>query len=119
MRSESIVLCNAGPLIALGKLNRLELLEELYGEVQIPQTVYDEAVTSGLKQRAPDALTLQLFLQRQKWPIFEVPQAVLVSYEPSVILDAGEEAVLALAQTVSDPLVLLDDEVARAEARPS
>lgn len=29
------VLCNAGPLIALGKLNRLELMAELYGQVQV------------------------------------------------------------------------------------
>jgi predicted nucleic acid-binding protein len=40
-----VVVCNAGPLIALGKLNRLELLAELYGQVQIPRAVYDEAVT--------------------------------------------------------------------------
>jgi hypothetical protein len=28
------VLCNAGPLMALGKLNRLDLLADLYGHVQ-------------------------------------------------------------------------------------
>jgi predicted nucleic acid-binding protein len=33
-----VVVCNAGPLIALGKLNRLELLAELYGRVQIPRS---------------------------------------------------------------------------------
>ncbi|MEN8220682.1 MAG: DUF3368 domain-containing protein [Pseudomonadota bacterium] len=35
----------------------------------------------------------------------------------SVILDRGERELLALAQTLSDPLVLLDDEAARTEAR--
>jgi predicted nucleic acid-binding protein len=34
-----------------------------------------------------------------------------------VILDPGETEVLALAQSLSDTLVLLDDETARAEAR--
>ena len=34
------VLGNAGPLIALGKLNRLELLAELYGQARIPRAVY-------------------------------------------------------------------------------
>jgi len=48
LSSEFEVLCNAGPLITLGKLNRLEVLSELYGEVRIPRTVYDEVVTSGL-----------------------------------------------------------------------
>ena len=48
MSAGPVVLCNAGPLITLGKLNRLELLSGLYGEVQIPRTVYYEVVTCGL-----------------------------------------------------------------------
>ncbi len=112
-----IVLCNAGPLIALGKLNRLDLLAGLYGEVQIPRAVYNEVVTQGLACGAPDALTVRLFWQRQRWPIVDVPDAVLSAYAPPVVLDPGETEVLALAQTLADPLVLLDDEVARAEAR--
>ena len=55
------VLCNAGPLIALGKLNRLELLAELYGQIRIPRVVYDEAVTQGLALGMPDAHTIRLF----------------------------------------------------------
>jgi hypothetical protein len=36
------VLCNAGPLIALGKLNRLELLAELNGQgPHSARAVYD------------------------------------------------------------------------------
>ena len=50
-----IVLCNSGPLIALGKLNRLDLLAGLFGEVQIPGAVYEEAVTQGLTRGEPDA----------------------------------------------------------------
>jgi len=112
-----LVLCNAGPLMALGKLNRLDLLVDLYGEVQIPRAVYDEVVTRGLERGAPDALTVRLFWQCQRWPIVDVPDAALFAYTPPVVLDPGEVEVLALARTLTDPLVLLDDEVARAEAR--
>ena len=111
------VLCNASPLMALGKLNRLDLLANLYGEVQIPRAVYDEVVTRGLERGASDALTVRLFWQRQRWPIVNVPDTALSTYVPPVILGPGEIEVLALAQTLTDPLVLLDDEVARAEAR--
>jgi predicted nucleic acid-binding protein len=111
------VLCNAGPLMVLGKLNRLELLTHLYREVQIPRAVYDEVVTQGLARGASDALTVRLFWQRQGWPIVDVPEAILSPYTPSVVLDPGEIEVLALAQTLAAPLVLLDDEVARTEAR--
>jgi predicted nucleic acid-binding protein len=113
----TIVLCNAGPLIALGKLNRLELLAELYGQVRIPRAVYDEAVTRGLALGMPDSRTIHLFWRAKGWPVIEVTAATLTAYEPPVILDPGETEVLALAQTLSDPLVLLDDETARAEAR--
>ena len=42
-----VVLCDAGPLMTLGKLNRLDILASLFGEVQIPRAVYDEVVTQG------------------------------------------------------------------------
>ncbi|MBL7164803.1 MAG: DUF3368 domain-containing protein [Anaerolineales bacterium] len=113
----SDVLCDAGPLVVLGKLNRLELLDELYGEVQIPRAVYEEVVTAGLARGASDAQTVRLFLQRQQWPIVTVLPTVLAAYTPQANLDPGETEVLALAQSLTDPLVLLDDEVARNEAR--
>jgi len=69
----TIVLCNAGPLIALGKLNRLELLAELYGQVRIPRAVYDEAVTRGLALGLPDARAIYLFWRAKGWRIMEVP----------------------------------------------
>jgi predicted nucleic acid-binding protein len=111
------VLSNAGPLIVLGKLNRLELLAALYKRVEITEAVYDEVVTQGQARGMPDALTVRLFWRRQEWPIVQVPLPALEAYVPPVILDRGEIEVLALAQTLDDPLVLLDDEVARSEAR--
>ncbi len=111
------VLCNAGPLIALGKLNRLDLLRDLFGELQIPRAVFDEVVTQGLVRGLPDALAVRLFLQRQGWVVVEPTQAQLSAYMPPVILDPAETELLALAQSMSSPLVLLDDEGARAEAR--
>jgi predicted nucleic acid-binding protein len=113
----AIVLANAGPLIALGKPNRLELLADLYHEVHITPVVYDEVVTRGLARSAPEALTVRLFWQHYGWPVVEVAAAMLDAYTPSVILDPGEHELLALAQTLTAPLVLLDDEVARTEAR--
>ena len=46
-----------------------------------------------------------------------MPADALPAYQSPVLLHPGEFAVLALAQTSPRPLVLLDDEVARTEAR--
>lgn len=73
-----IVLSNAGPLIALSKLNRLTLLSELYGTVLVPRTVEGEVVTA---QGRPDALTARLFLQHYRWPILEAAPEVLGDYQ--------------------------------------
>ena len=103
--------------MTLGKLHQLDLLGGLFDEVSIPCAVYDEVVNQGLIRGAPDASTVRLFWQRELWPIVDVPEDLLSAYKPPVILDPGETEVLALAQSSVDPLILLDDEVARAEAR--
>jgi uncharacterized protein len=111
------VLANSGPLMVLGKLNRLDILAEMYEVVETTRAVYDEVVTQGQARGMADALAVRLFWQRRSWPIVDVPQSALAAYVPPVALDPGETELLALAQTLNDPLVLLDDEVARAEAR--
>lgn len=42
-----IVVSDAGPLIALAKINALDLLSDLYGKVYTSQSVYDETVMSA------------------------------------------------------------------------
>ncbi|HZF07761.1 MAG TPA: DUF3368 domain-containing protein [Thermoanaerobaculia bacterium] len=111
------VLANAGPLIALAKLNRLGLLSDLYRVVQVPRSVYHEVVEQGLARGATDAGTIRLFLDRSGWPILEVPEPTIRGYDPLVVLDPGERDLLILAQSIPEALLLIDDEIARGEAR--
>jgi predicted nucleic acid-binding protein len=104
-------------LIALGKLNRLELLADLYGEVHIPQAVYDEVVWQGIRRGEPDAHVVRLFLTQRQWPIVDVAKEMLTRVTWSVTLGHGETAVLALATTLNSAIVLMDDALARSEAR--
>ena len=112
-----IVVCDSGPLIALAKLNRLQVLIDLWGTVQITDTVYEESVVFGQAHGAPDALTIRLFWQQHQLPVVPVPAIVLAAYQPALALDPGEHATFALALTLNDVLVLVDDEEARSEAR--
>ena len=59
-----IIVSNAGPLIALGKLGQLGLLLRLYDRIMIPREVYREVVVNGLRLGAPDARAVD-FLVRQ------------------------------------------------------
>ena len=60
------VVSNAGPLIALGKLGRLGLLNQLYDVVLIPSEVYQEVVVNGLRLGAPDADAVQFLVQQKQ-----------------------------------------------------
>ena len=42
-----IVVSDTTPLIGLASIDRFELLRKLFGEIYIPQAVYDEAVVFG------------------------------------------------------------------------
>lgn len=76
------VILDSGPLIALAKLNLLSLFEKLYGEVTIPQAVYQESVMDGKNKGYEDAWTIDLFLNQQNWSPRQV-DAEMISEELS------------------------------------
>lgn len=43
----SIIVSDASPLINLARLSHFDLLADFYGQVVIPQAVYDEVVVRG------------------------------------------------------------------------
>lgn len=111
------VLCDSGPLMALAKVRRLRLLLDLWGIVHVTEEVYQEAVVSGHALGAPDALAIRLFWKQHKLPVIAVSDNVLNAYQPAITLDPGERSTFAHALTLTDVLVLVDDEDARTEAR--
>jgi len=42
-----IAVSNSTPLIALAKINRLDILKDYFGKIYIPEEVYDEVVRRG------------------------------------------------------------------------
>jgi predicted nucleic acid-binding protein len=104
--SQSVV-TNAGPLMALSKLNALYLLKQLYGRVEFPRAVYEETVMVGMRHGYSDAYTLLLFLRQHQWQpthIREIPTDLL-----TVNLDRGEKEAIALAFS-KHALLLMDEE---------
>ena len=111
------VVSNAGPLMALAKLNLLHLLRELYGRIHFTPSVYEETVVEGIRQGHEDARTLHLFLDQMEWR----PQQGEATNMPAGLreahLDRGERDTLALAISLNSTLVLIDETVGRQSAR--
>jgi predicted nucleic acid-binding protein len=117
MSAGAPVVSNAGPLLALAKLNLLHLLKALYGRVYFARSVYNETVVEGMRQGHEDARTLRLFLDQMQWHPEEVDAAQIPSGLREVHLDQGEVDTLALAERLHSGLVLMDETVGRQTAR--
>lgn len=101
---------NSSPLLHLHQTNQLNLLPALYGRVVLPQAVADElerGITLGLSLPVISDLD---------WIQVRASHSTMVR-QFSAGLGMGERAVLALAEEVNDPLLLLDDRRARQVAK--
>lgn len=106
-----IVVSDAGPLLALAKLDAIELLNKLYGVVHTCPTVFDETVTDGLAQNAPDALLLQEYFNRTVL-VTETVQSPS-EFQEFLKIHAGERESIQLAIQLDADEFLVDDSRAR------
>ena len=103
------VVCNTSPLQYLHQTDMLRVLPTLYGRVLVPQAVADE-IGVGLKAgvNLPDLSELDWLdvriVENSPWP---VPRDI----------HRGEAEVMALAGTLGDARVILDDLAARRHAK--
>jgi predicted nucleic acid-binding protein len=100
------VIANTSPIQYLFQLGLLNILPELYGEVFVPDGVILE-LRSGVNRGVslPDLDSLSWLRIRKARSA-----AVLIL---AAGLGVGEREVLALALEIEDPLVILDDSLAR------
>ena len=98
---------NATPLIALARIDRLDLLRSLFNDVIVPDAVYTEVVARGARKPGAAALLRTPWLQ-------VVPSPVSTPIEPFLTgLDIGEIAVLLLARQIKPDWVVIDERQAR------
>ncbi len=108
-----IVVANAGPLIALAQIGRLDLLPALYGEIRIPRAVWMEVVTHGREQVGAAAVSSATWIE-----VADVRDQVALRLLRER-LDEGESAAILLAIELRADLLLIDEARGRriAEAR--
>lgn len=102
--------CNAGPVIALAKIDRLSLLRELASSVLIPETVFHEVLAKPSLDASRILSASRSFLNVRSSPETIDPSVQFASRH----LDAGEQEVIALASSIPAPVtVILDDAAGR------
>ncbi|HIE02781.1 MAG TPA: DUF3368 domain-containing protein [Thiotrichaceae bacterium] len=98
-----IIVSNTSPIINLANVEQLELLNQLYGDITIPQAVFHEITVIGAgKAGAQEVETLSWFFTRA------VQNTTVVNSLRSE-LDAGEAEAIALALEIKADLLLMDE----------
>lgn len=111
-----IIVADAGPLMALAKVNGLEALFRLFPKVLTPPAVYSEVVTEGLRLGAPDASALDLHYKNKALEVIALKEPVL---SLATRLGWGEEESIRLAIEARADWLLIDDLDARRAAPAS
>ena len=107
------VIADAGPVIALSRIDKLELLKQIFKQVVITETIRDEILINKhshgkmLIENAINAQWIQVEIVDQK------------DWKPlNKGVDAGESSAIFLArQSPESTLLIMDDQAGRAEAR--
>ncbi|MGC1375746.1 MAG: DUF3368 domain-containing protein [Anaerolineales bacterium] len=103
-----IVISDTTPLIGLASIGRLDLLFALFGEVYIPQAVYDETVTHGRTEGiAKQAVASAGWIRAIK---VQDRLAVDVLLDE---MDLGEVETIVLAMEIKAEWVLMDEKKGR------
>jgi len=101
------VVSNAGPLITLATMGKLDLLKGLFARVYIPEAVYDEVVVRGNGEPGSREVDAAEWIETC---VVEDRLSVSLLRDE---LDAGESEVIVLAEEFGARYVLLDDRLAR------
>jgi len=108
---KKIIISDAGPLIALAKINRLDLLNQLFEQVWIPKAVLEELeINSGKK----GALVLKNIIENKKW--IKIKEVLDIPLNLKKVLDLGELQAIILAKKEKIPL-LIDEKIGRKFAK--
>lgn len=105
------IVSNASLLINLSRIERLDLLRDLYKELIIPEGVWQEVVVEGAGQPGADVIGSAVWIRKQAVKNRELVQALQQE------LDAGEAEAIALSLEIGAELLLMDEHLGREVAR--
>jgi len=100
-----IVISDTTPLITLLKIDRLDLLQKLYDEIKIPNSVFEELTINNLFLEESEKIKNCDFLK-----IVSVSDREKVNFiQKTTGLDLGESEALVLCDELKSDLLLIDE----------
>lgn len=108
-----IVISDTTPIIALIKINRIDLLEKLFDEVLIPEAVFDELTTNSFFANETAIVKSSTFLKKtsvQNKKSLQILQAASG-------LDDGESQAIILADELKSDVLIIDEKKGRKVAQ--
>lgn len=103
-----IIVADASPLVTLATCDCLDVLEKLFGEIRVSQTVYEEVTVNG----KPESTKLASYLQGK---------TVNLNLDKYIIagdsLDKGELTSIALYKHLNADYLLIDEKAGRKVAK--
>ncbi len=106
-----IVVADASPLIALGRIGRLELLHTIFEELLVPEAVWAELVNAGADKPGAKEVAGAAWIKRQT--VQDLGMVALLRHD----FGAGESEAIILAREVGADFLLMDERLGRAAAR--
>ncbi len=103
------VVSNTTPIISLLKLNRLDLLKQLYKQIYIPNAVFNEIEAGKEKGFYKDLSSISWI------NIIEINDKISVKY--FLDLDSGEAEAIVLATELKADLIIIDEKLGRFHAK--
>jgi predicted nucleic acid-binding protein len=97
-----IVVADTGALISLAIIDKLSLLESIYGEVYIPEAVWDELMKCADEFNIPRIL-----------PFREKTIKITIQNKYQYVIDKGESEAITMYQEINADYLLIDDKSAR------
>lgn len=103
------VVSNTTPIVSLLKLNKLDLLHQLYNQIYIPTAVYKEV------EAGKDKVYYQNLSKIDWINIIDIDDKQAVKY--FLDLDSGEAEAIVLATELNADLILMDEKLGRYYAK--
>lgn len=97
---QSIIIADTSCLIALSKINRIEILNEIFGKIYVTQIVAEE-----FKKKLPENFSIKN------------PSDISTEKLKGIKIDRGEASAIALALEEKNPLLIIDEKKGRIIAK--